>query len=166
MKRVTAVCDGSSLGNGQAATRAGAAALLTFTDGAGRTHRRAVGEYLGHATNNQAEIVAACVALEALRESCDVRLITDSRYVVETLKGNYRRKMNHDFWARLDRAAAPHRITWEWTRGHSGHLVQEAADKAARKIAALGRVDEEILQTAIDKVGTTGALAAVEAGDA
>jgi len=81
------------------------------------------------------------------------------------MSGRFRRKTNHDWWARLDKAAANHQITWEWTRGHSGHLVQEAADKAARKIAALGRVDEEVLQTAIDKVGTTGALAEVEAGD-
>ena len=145
MKRVTVVCDGSSLGNGQAATRAGAAALLTFTDAAGNAHRRAVGEYLGHATNNQAEIVAACVALEALLEPCDVRLITDSKYVVETLKGNFRRKMNHDFWARLDRAAAPHRVKWEWTRGHAGHEEQEQVDRMARQIAAAGAAAPEIL---------------------
>ena len=82
------------------------------------------------------------------------------------MNGRFRRKTNHEWWARLDKAAAGHRIIWEWTRGHDGHLVQEAADKAARKIASTGRVDEEILQTAIDKVGTTSALAAVEAGDA
>ena len=149
MKRVTAVCDGSSLGNGQKAARAGAAAVLAFTDAAGRVHRRAVGEYLGEATNNQAEIVAACVALESLREACDVRLITDSRYVVETLKGNFRRKMNHDYWARLDRAVARHRVAWEWTRGHAGHAEQEAVDRLARRIAAAGRVDPEDLAAAL-----------------
>jgi ribonuclease HI len=145
VKRVTAVCDGSSLGNGGAAARAGAAAMLTFTDGGGRSHRRAVGEYLGCATNNQAEIVAACVALEALREPCHVRLITDSKYVVETLRGNFRRKMNHEFWARLDRAAAKHTVTWEWTRGHAGHAEQEQVDRMARQIAAAGAVEPEIL---------------------
>jgi ribonuclease HI len=145
MKRITVVCDGSSLGNGQKAARAAAAAVLTFTDGAGRTHQRLVGEYLGEATNNQAEIVAACIALEALREPCAVRLITDSRYVVETLKGNFRRKMNHDFWARLDRAVARHKVTWEWTRGHAGHPEQELVDKLARRIAADGRVDPDAL---------------------
>jgi hypothetical protein len=34
-------------------------------------------------------------------------------------------------------------------------VVQEACDRAARKIAALGRVDEEILQEAVDAVGVT-----------
>lgn len=148
MKRVTAVCDGSALGNGQKAARAAAAAVLTFTNGAGQSYQRAVGEYLGEATNNQAEIVAACIALEALREPCAVRLVTDSKYVVETLKGNFRRKMNHDFWARLDRAAAPHRVAWEWTRGHAGHPEQELCDKLARKIAADGRVDPDELAAA------------------
>ncbi len=149
MKRVTVVCDGSSLGNGQAAARAGAAALLSFTDADGETHTRAVGEYLGQATNNQAEIVAACVALEALREPCEVRVETDSRYVVETLKGNFRRKMNHDFWGRLDRAAAPHRVRWEWIRGHAGHPEQELCDRIARRIAAAGVVDDETLSMSV-----------------
>ena len=149
MKRVTAVCDGSALGNGGGAARAGAAAILEYVDRSGRAHRSAVGEYLGTATNNQAEIVAACIALEALREPCDVLVITDSRYVVETLKGNFRRKMNHEYWARLDRAAAPHRIQWEWTRGHAGHPVQERCDQIARRIAAAGRVEREALAAAL-----------------
>lgn len=145
MKRITVVCDGSSLGNGGTAARAGAAALMVFTDAAGERHERVVGEYLGTATNNQAEIVAACVALEALREPCEVVVTTDSRYVVETLKGNFRRKMNHDFWARLDRAAARHRVTWLWTKGHAGHPEQELVDRVARRIAAAGVADETTL---------------------
>jgi ribonuclease HI len=54
----------------------------------------------------------------------------------------------------LDRAAATHKIHWEWTRGHAGHLLQEAADNAARRIAAAGRVEESILRDAEDKIGT------------
>lgn len=149
MKKVRIVCDGSSLGNGGAAARAGAAAILEFVDSKGRVHRSAVGEYLGLATNNQAEIVAACIGLEALREPCDVVLTTDSRYVVETLKGNFRRKMNHDFWARLDRAVGQHKVRWEWTRGHAGHPVQERCDVLARAIASRGDVAPGDLATAV-----------------
>jgi len=58
----------------------------------------------------------------------------------------------------LDKAATRHEVKWEWTRGHDGNLVQEAADKAARRIAASGRVDDEILRAAIDKVGNTDPL--------
>jgi ribonuclease HI len=159
-KEVTIVCDGSSLGNGQVSTRAAAVALLGY-----QGVWRAVGDYLGNATNQQAEVAAAALGLESLREPCRVHLFTDSRYVVETMSGRFRRKTNHEWWARLDKAATRHEVKWEWTRGHNGHVVQEAADKAARRIAASGRVDEEILRAAIDKVGTTDALALEEAED-
>ena len=148
LKSVTIVCDGSSLGNGQAATRAAAVALLGY-----RGVWRAVGSYLGTATNQQAEIAAATVGLAALREPCSVRVVTDSRYVVETMSGRFKRKSNPEWWEKLDTAARPHMVRWEWAKGHAGHVVQEAADKAARRIAALERVDEDVLRDAVDSVG-------------
>ena len=157
-KQVTIFCDGSSLGNGQASTRAAAVALLGY-----KGIWRAVGEYLGHATNQQAEIVAAALGLESLREPCQVHLFTDSRYVVETMSGRFRRKANPDWWRRLDQAAARHEVVWEWTRGHVGHLVQEAADRAARRIAAAGHVDQDILQEAVDRIGTVEPSGAADA---
>lgn len=160
LKQVTIVCDGSSLGNGQVSTRAASVALLGY-----KGLWRAVGEYLGNATNQQAEVVAAALGLEALSEPCRVHLFTDSRYVVETMGGRFRRKTNHEWWARLDKATARHEVKWEWVRGHNGNLVQEAVDKAARKIAAAGRVDEEILRAAVDKVGTTDDLVIGTGGD-
>ena len=129
--------------------RAAAVALLGY-----KGIWRAVGEYLGEATNQQAEIAAAAVGLEALKEPCDVRVFTDSRYVVETMNGRFRRKMNLKWWQRLDNASTGHSVTWQWTRGHVGHLVQEAADQAARKIAAARRADTAILREAMDTVGT------------
>jgi ribonuclease HI len=149
LKQVAIFCDGSSLGNGQVASRAAAVALLGY-----KGIWRAVGEYLGVATNQQAEIAAAAVGLESLTQPCRVSLFTDSRYVVETMNGRFRRKANLPWWERLDRAAAPHKIQWEWTRGHAGHLLQETADTAARRIAAAGRVDLLILRDAEEKIGT------------
>lgn len=148
-KQVSIFCDGSSLGNGQVSTRAAAVALLGY-----KGIWRAVGEYLGNATNQQAEIVAAALGLESLREPCQVHLFTDSRYVVETMNGRFRRKTNHDWWQRLDLASSRHKVVWEWTRGHDGHLIQEAADRAARNIAAAGTADEDILRDAVDRIGT------------
>jgi len=149
MKQVAIFCDGSSLGNGQVAARAAAVALLGY-----KGTWKAVGEYLGVATNQQAEIAAAAVGLEALLQPCQVSIFTDSRYVVETMNGRFRRKANLPWWQRLDKAAAAHKIRWEWTRGHAGHLLQEAADSAARRIAATGHAEESILRDAVDKVGT------------
>ena len=149
LKQVAIYCDGSSLGNGQVASRAAAVALLGY-----KGYWRAVGEYLGAATNQQAEIAAAALGLESLTQPCQVSVFTDSRYVVETMNGRFRRKTNLPWWQRLDRAAAPHKVHWEWTRGHAGHLLQEAADAAARRIAAIRRVEESILRDAEEKVGT------------
>jgi ribonuclease HI len=148
-KLVEIYCDGSSLGNGSASSRAAAVALLGY-----KGVWRAVGEYLGVATNQQAEIVAAAVGLESLREPCKVNLFTDSRYVVETMCGRYRKKTNQAWWNRLEQAAQRHEINWQWTRGHVGHPLQEAADATARRIAAAQRVDESILRDAIDLIGT------------
>src|SRR5437764_15390287 len=148
LKEVLIYCDGSSLGNGRGETRASAVALLGF-----RGVWRAFGVYLGNATNQQAEVAAAALGLEQLREPCRVRVVTDSRYVVETMSGRFRRKSNLEWWARLDNAARAHSVEWEWAKGHAGHIIQEAADRAARRIAALGRVDESILRDAIDRIG-------------
>ncbi len=149
-KSVTIYCDGSSLGNGREQTRAAAVALLGF-----RGLWRAFGTYLGKATNQQAEIAAAALGLEALTEACAVRLYTDSRYVVETMSGRFRRKANHEWWKRLDNASERHQVQWIWEQGHAGHVIQEAADRAARKIAALGHVEPSVLQDAVDRVGVT-----------
>jgi ribonuclease HI len=148
LKSVTIFCDGSSLGNGRSETRAAAAAALGYEG-----LWRAVGAYLGSATNQQAEVAAAALGLESLREPCRVHLHTDSRYVVETMLGRFRRKTNHEWWARLDKAASRHEVKWEWVEGHAGHVVQEAVDFVARRVAKLGRVDEAVLREAVDRIG-------------
>jgi ribonuclease HI len=70
------------------------------------------------------------------------------------MNGRFRKKANLPWWERLDRAAKAHKVHWEWTRGHAGHILQEAADNAARRIAAAGQVDKSILEDAELKVGT------------
>jgi len=148
MKEVTIVCDGSSLGNGKGNTRAAAVAALGY-----RGYWRAFGDYLGNATNQQAEIAAATIGLSQLTEPCRVRLLTDSRYVVQTMLGNFRRKTNLEWWARLDQAASRHRIAWEWVKGHAGHEIQEIVDTLARKTAELGQVDEDLFDELVADIG-------------
>lgn len=148
MKEVTIVCDGSSLGNGRGNPRAAAVAMLGY-----RGYWRAFGEYLGSATNQQAEIAAAEIGLRNLSEPCKVRLLSDSRYVVQTMSGNFRKKANLDWWEKLEKAAKKHQITWEWVKGHNGHEIQEVVDTLARKTAELGRVDEAIFDELVAEIG-------------
>ena len=128
--------------------RAAAVAVLGY-----KGYWKAVGEYLGKATNQQAEIAAAILGLENLKEPCKVKLLSDSRYVVETMNSGWKRKANLDWWTRLDRAAAKHTIEWEWIKGHAGHEVQDIVDKAARKIAKEGKVDQDALDEAVLGIG-------------
>jgi ribonuclease HI len=148
MKEVTIVCDGSSLGNGKGNPRAAAVAILGY-----KGFWRAFGTYLGNATNQQAEIAAATIGLEKLSEPCKVRVLSDSRYVVETMTGNFRKKTNLDWWAKLDKAASKHQIKWEWVKGHAGHEIQEIVDDLARKTAELGKVDEIMFDKAAAEIG-------------
>jgi ribonuclease HI len=153
MKDVLIVCDGSSIGNGRENPRAAAVALLGF-----KGNWKAVGVFLGEATNQQAEIAAATIGLKALREPCRVKILSDSRYVVETMSGRFRRKANLDWWQKLDAAARPHQIIWQWTKGHAGDILQEAVDTAARKIAAFGAADEKLLAAAAETAKTAKGL--------
>ena len=148
MKEVTIVCDGSSLGNGKGNPRAAAAAVLGY-----KGLWRGFGEFLGSATNQQAEIAAATVGLKQLSEPCKVRVLSDSRYVVETMCGRFRKKTNHDWWEKLDQVSAKHDIKWEWVKGHSGHIVQEVVDDLARKTAELGFVDDKMFEELVAEIG-------------
>ncbi|KAA5805327.1 ribonuclease HI [Alkalicaulis satelles] len=109
----------------------------------------------GETTNNRMELMAAIMALEALKRPCRVRLVTDSTYVrdgvtrwLRTWKSNgwktsaKKPVKNEDLWRRLDAAAARHEISWEWVKGHAGHPENERADALARAaIATLGGGD-------------------------
>lgn len=97
-------------------------------------------------TNNRMELMAAIEALAALKQPCEVILYTDSRYVMDGIKGwihNWKKSgwktadkkpvKNADLWQRLDEETRRHKITWQWVRGHDGNILNERADGLARK---------------------------------
>lgn len=104
-------------------------------------------------TNNRMELTAAIRALEALKESCDVQLTTDSNYVKNGITqwiGNWKRRgwrtadrkpvKNVDLWQSLDELCSRHNIDWYWVEGHSGHVENERADALANRA-----IDEMLL---------------------
>lgn len=89
---------------------------------------------LPNATNQQAEILAAALALHELPERSDVTVISDSEYLVKGWNEwpKRKRKKNLAHWARLTAAAARHHsVTFEWCRGHDGTPGNEYADQMA-----------------------------------
>jgi ribonuclease HI len=97
---------------------------------------REIGEgFPAPTTNNQMEIMAAIRGLESLPESGHVELISDSEYLINTMTKGWKRKKNLDIWVRLDAAAARHRVTWKWVRGHNGNSINERCDELAKEAA-------------------------------
>nr|PZN81672.1 MAG: ribonuclease HI [Pseudomonadota bacterium] len=96
-------------------------------------------------TNNRMELMAAIMALEALKQPSIVDLYTDSVYLrngitswIHTWKRNNWRTAdkkpvkNAELWKRLDEALGEHEIRWHWIKGHAGHPENERADELAR----------------------------------
>lgn len=97
-------------------------------------------------TNNRMEMMAAIMALESLKEPCDVTLVTDSVYVkngmtqwIDSWKKNgwktadKKPVKNAELWQRLEEAVARHHVDWQWVKGHAGDEMNERADALARK---------------------------------
>jgi ribonuclease HI len=138
---VTLYTDGSCLGN---PGPGGWAALLVVDREGGRAEKLIDGD-AQHTTNNRMEITAVLEGLRALKRPCVVEVVTDSNYVVQAMTSwihGWRKKgwrtaskkpvENRDLWEALSEAAAPHRVTWTWVRGHAGHPENERVDDAAR----------------------------------
>jgi ribonuclease HI len=96
-------------------------------------------------TNNRMELQAVIAGLSALKRRCQVRIVTDSRYVMDGitqwLPGWKQRGWktaakkpvkNQDLWQALDVLVQSHDIDWQWVRGHDGHEDNERADELAR----------------------------------
>lgn len=87
----------------------------------------------GETTNNQMEIMAAAAAVRATPQGAFVEIFTDSQLVVETMRGNYKRKKNIMLWDRLDEACKRRSVTFTWVKGHNGDPSQERADTLAQE---------------------------------
>ncbi len=88
-------------------------------------------------TNNRMELMAAVVGLRAVREPSVITLYSDSQYLIKTLTQGLKRMKNVDLWTRLDTVAKPHRIAWQWIRGHNGTPGNERANALANRAARL-----------------------------
>ena len=124
--------DASCLRNGAFHESAGCGAVMIDHN---RLEIKLVAKYLGQVTNQQAEILACTKALEQLHRSCRVEIVSDSRYVIDTMAGLNRMRTNRQFWTRLVKACYGHHISWRWVKWHSGVAFQEVADRLARSSA-------------------------------
>jgi ribonuclease HI len=140
MKKVQVITDGACLGN---PGPGGWACILRF----GQLAKEMWGSE-PHTTNNRMELTAAVRGLAALKESCEVEVVTDSEYVkngitkwIEGWKRNGWRKsdktpvLNQDLWQELDFQNGRHNTKWTWTKGHASHADNNRCDELATAAA-------------------------------
>ena len=140
MKKVQLITDGACVGN---PGPGGWAAILRYGN-----HTREIFGFAPHTTNNRMELTAAIEGLRAIKEPCEVEVITDSEYLKngitqwihawkrkKWLKSDKKPVLNSDLWRELDEEVTRHKTPWTWTRGHSLHEDNNRADELATAAA-------------------------------
>ena len=138
MPQVTIYTDGSALGN----PGPGGYGIVMLAPPA---HRKELSAGFRLTTNNRMELMAVCVALEALKVApCDVTVYSDSRYVVDAVekkwlfgweRKNFKDKKNPDLWIRFLSSYRRHNVRFVWVKGHSSVPENERCDQLAVQAA-------------------------------
>jgi ribonuclease HI len=140
LKQVRLITDGACLGN---PGRGGWAYVLRYG-----SHHREMSGSAPETTNNRMELTAAIEGLRALKEGCEVEVITDSEYLkngITTWIHGWKRNgwktaakkqvLNQDLWMELDELVQNHKIRWTWTKGHADHDDNNRCDELAQRAA-------------------------------
>ena len=137
MKKVEIYTDGACSGN---PGPGGWGAVLVY----GKIEKEMYGGE-AETTNNRMELTAVITALEALKEPCEVKLTTDSKYVCDAInqgwlpswvlkgwrKADKKPVLNVDLWERLLPLLDRHKVEFIWVKGHAGHPYNERCDTLA-----------------------------------
>lgn len=128
MDKITVYTDGSALNNGSPDSGCGWACKLIY-----RGHEKMKSGGDKGKTNNQMEMTAVLEAMRSITDkSIQVEIFSDSKYVVETLKGNYKIKKNVDLWnAILAEKEKFEDIQFLWVKGHDKNRHNIEVDKRA-----------------------------------
>ena len=140
--KVTLYTDGACSGNPGAG---GYGAILVHVDANGQKHEKEFSQGYKLTTNNQMELLAVIVGLEALKKPCDVTVYSDSKYVVDAFNNKWidgwiakgwktagkSPVKNVDLWKRLLDAKKAHDVEFIWVKGHAGHEYNERCDSLA-----------------------------------
>ncbi|MBO4563362.1 MAG: ribonuclease HI [Clostridia bacterium] len=138
MKKVTIYTDGACSVNPGIG---GWAAILMY-----KTVAKEISGGEAETTNNRMEITAAIKGLEALKQSCEVDIYTDSAYLSDSFlkgwltnwenngwkKSNKHPVENRDLWERMIQLTAIHKVSWHKVKGHSDNEFNNRCDELAR----------------------------------
>jgi len=141
MDKVTLYTDGACSGN---PGPGGYCAILTFGP-----HKKTISGSEKNTTNNRMELSAVIQGLKALTRSCEVTVVSDSKYVCDAInqnwlkswkaknwkKGDGKPALNPELWDRLLTLCDKHEVEFVWVKGHAGHPENERCDVLATTYA-------------------------------
>lgn len=143
MRKVDIWTDGSSLGNGKDGSAGGIGAILIDPV---KNKEREISKGYPNSTNNQMELLAAITGLELLRYPCEVKLMTDSQYVINCIEKwmpNWKNNgwktakgapvKNQELIIRLDKMVNYHEVEFVKVKAHCGIEYNERVDKLAKQ---------------------------------
>ena len=154
--KVNLYTDGACSGNPGVG---GYGAILVHVDANGVKHEKEFSQGYKQTTNNQMELLAVIVGLEALKKPCDVTVYSDSKYVVDAFNNKWidgwiakgwktagkSPVKNVDLWKRLLEAKKQHDVEFIWVKGHAGHEYNERCDSLAVSAGKKDNLKEEII---------------------
>ena len=123
--KICVFTDGASSGN---PGPSGIGVVLRYGE-----HEKEISEFIGHATNNIAELKAIDIGLSALKNrDIPVRLFTDSKYAFGLLVLNWKPQKNRSMVEAIKNKMRKFKdLEIIKVKGHSGHPENERADKLA-----------------------------------
>lgn len=128
MDRIIVYTDGSALNNGSFDSGCGWACKLIYK---GHEIMKSGGDK--GKTNNVMEMTAVLEAMKAITDrTIPVEVFSDSKYVVETLNGNFKIKKNVELWQELMAEKEKFaEIKFVWIKGHDKNVHNNEVDRAA-----------------------------------
>ena len=93
------------------------------------------------------ELLAVIVGLETLKRPMQVKVYSDSKYVVDAVekkwvfgweKKDFAKKANPDLWKRFLAIYRKHKVTFQWVKGHANNVENERCDVLAVQAAESG----------------------------
>lgn len=132
MDKIIVYTDGSALNNGSPDSGCGWACKLIY-----RGHEKMKSGGDKGKTNNVMEMTAVLQAMKSITDkSIPVEVFSDSKYVVETLNGNFKIKKNVWLWQELMKEKEKFAdIKFIWVKGHDKNVHNNDVDRIAKKEA-------------------------------
>lgn len=119
--------------------------VMLYYDKSNTLHKKEFSKGFNLTTNNRMELLAVIDALNHLKKPCNIKLYSDSKYVVDAINQKWLDKWqeqnwkintknpvkNIDLWEKYLTASKEHTIEFIWVKGHNENQYNERCDKLA-----------------------------------